>query len=87
MARGRRTRASGLSAAATQRQPGLRLSTAGGALANLSMPRPDLRARWEVLHPEVEWDTVADTVRDAWEHVAGAMDVGPAGAPPGREPR
>jgi hypothetical protein len=44
--------------------------------------RPELRARWEVLHPEVEWDTVADTVRDAWEHVAGAVAVGPAGAPP-----
>jgi hypothetical protein len=33
---------------------------------------PELGARWEVLHPEVEWDTVADAVRDAWEHVAGA---------------
>jgi hypothetical protein len=32
---------------------------------------PALGARWEVLHPEVEWDTVADAVRDAWEHVAG----------------
>jgi hypothetical protein len=42
--------------------------------------RPELRARWEVLHPEVDWDTVADAVRDAWEHVAG----GPAGAPPRR---
>jgi hypothetical protein len=32
----------------------------------------ELGARWEVLHPETEWDTVADAVRDAWEHVAGA---------------
>jgi hypothetical protein len=44
--------------------------------------RPELRARWEVLHPEVDWDTVADAVRDAWEHVAGAADTGQAGAPP-----
>jgi hypothetical protein len=34
--------------------------------------RPELGARWEVQHPEVDWDTVADAVRDAWEHVAGA---------------
>lgn len=33
---------------------------------------PELGSRWEVLHPDVEWDTVADAVRDAWEHVAGA---------------
>jgi hypothetical protein len=49
------------------------------AYAGRSWPAvaPELGARWEVLHPEVEWDTVADTVRDAWEHVAGA-----AGRPP-----
>jgi hypothetical protein len=32
----------------------------------------ELRDRWDLLHLETEWDTVADTVRDAWEHVAGA---------------
>ena len=42
--------------------------------------RPELGARWEVQHPEVDWDTVADAVRDAWEHVAGAA----AGAAPQR---
>jgi len=46
--------------------------------------RPELRGRWEVQHPEVEWDTVADTVRDAWEHVAGTAEIGTAGAPPRR---
>jgi hypothetical protein len=46
--------------------------------------RAELGARWEVLHPEVDWDTVADAVRDAWEHVAGAAGAGPAGAPPRR---
>ncbi len=40
--------------------------------------RAELGARWEVLHPEVEWDTVADTVHDAWEHVAGAAGTPPA---------
>ena len=44
--------------------------------------RAELRARWEVQHPEVDWDTVEDGVRDAWEHVAGAAAAGPAGAPP-----
>jgi len=28
----------------------------------------ELRRRWEVLHPEAEWETVAETVRDAWMH-------------------
>jgi hypothetical protein len=42
--------------------------------------RAELGARWEVQHPEVDWDTVADTVRDAWEHVAGAAGAGPASA-------
>jgi len=42
--------------------------------------RPELRARWEAQHPEVEWDTVDDSVRDAWEHVAGAVEVGAPGA-------
>jgi hypothetical protein len=46
--------------------------------------RAELGARWEVQHPEVDWDTVVDTVHDAWEHVAGAPDAGPAGAPPRR---
>jgi hypothetical protein len=40
--------------------------------------RSELQARWEVQHAEVEWETVADAVRDAWEHVAGA--AGTAGA-------
>ena len=31
--------------------------------------RPELRDRWEVQHPEVDWDTVEDSVRDAWENV------------------
>ncbi|MGH2351910.1 MAG: hypothetical protein ACRDJN_09900, partial [Chloroflexota bacterium] len=44
--------------------------------------RAELQARWEVQHAAVDWDTVAATVRDAWEHVAGAADVGSAGAPP-----
>jgi hypothetical protein len=30
--------------------------------------QPELRNHWETLHPDQEWDTVADTVRDAWEH-------------------
>src|SRR5439155_4995511 len=30
--------------------------------------QPDLRSQWEVLHPDLEWETVADTIRDAWEH-------------------
>jgi PRC-barrel domain len=42
--------------------------------------RPELGARWEVQHPEVDWDTVADAVRDAWEHVAGAAGVSPSSA-------
>jgi hypothetical protein len=41
--------------------------------------RPELRDRWEVQHPEIDWDTVEDSVRDAWENVAGA-----AGATPSR---
>jgi hypothetical protein len=44
--------------------------------------RAELRARWEVLHPATEWDAVADAIRDAWEHVAGA-----AGGAPGAVPR
>jgi hypothetical protein len=27
---------------------------------------PELRRRWEVLHPETEWATVAEGIRDAW---------------------
>jgi hypothetical protein len=42
--------------------------------------RPELGARWEVQHPETDWDTVADAVRDAWEHVAGAAGVSPSSA-------
>jgi len=34
--------------------------------------QPELRDQWEALHPEVEWDTAADTIRDAWEHPATA---------------
>ena len=30
--------------------------------------QPELGRRWEVLHPEVEWQTAAETVRDAWTH-------------------
>src|SRR6266542_4257487 len=30
--------------------------------------QPELRSRWEVLHPDQEWETVADSIRDAWEH-------------------
>jgi hypothetical protein len=30
---------------------------------------PELRRRWEVLHPDTEWATAAETVRDAWEHL------------------
>jgi len=40
-----------------------------------SRVRPELRSRWETQHPTEEWDTVADSVRDAWEHVAGAAAV------------
>ncbi|HEV2126360.1 MAG TPA: hypothetical protein VGW38_26685 [Chloroflexota bacterium] len=28
-----------------------------------------LQQRWEVLHPEIEWETVRETIRDAWERV------------------
>ena len=44
--------------------------------------QPDLRQKWEVLHPTDEWDQVSDTVRDAWEHAAdGAarIDAGMGG--------
>ena len=27
---------------------------------------PELRRRWEVLHPDTEWATAVETVRDAW---------------------
>jgi hypothetical protein len=40
--------------------------------------RPELRDRWEVQHPEVDWDTVEDSVRDAWENVAGAAPAAPS---------
>jgi hypothetical protein len=43
--------------------------------------RAEARARWEVLHPEGEWDTVADTVRGAWEPVAGGAATPPATPP------
>ncbi len=36
-----------------------------------------LQQRWEVLHPEIEWETVRETVRDAWERVP----VGPVSPP------
>jgi len=41
----------------------------GLAGAPWSQAEPELRRRWEVLHPDTEWGTAADTVRDAWEHV------------------
>jgi hypothetical protein len=34
--------------------------------------RAELGGRWEAQHQEADWHTVADDVRDAWEHVAGA---------------
>ena len=40
--------------------------------------QPELRPRWETLHPDLEWDTIADTIRDAWEHppaMAGTSDT------------
>lgn len=43
------------------------------------MVQPELRNRWEVLHPDKEWDTVSETVRDAWEHpyIAGQAETSP----------
>ena len=29
---------------------------------------PEMRQRWEVLHPDTPWDGAVDTVQDAWEH-------------------
>jgi hypothetical protein len=40
----------------------------------------DLRARWEVLHPDVEWQTAAETVRDAWTHGPGTGSFPTRGA-------
>lgn len=40
---------------------------------------PNLRRTWEVLHPETEWGTVADTIRDAWEHPVIPEATGTAG--------
>ena len=41
--------------------------------------QPELRAQWETLHPDQEWETVADTIRDAWEHpaVTAASPIAP----------
>lgn len=30
--------------------------------------QPDLRNQWEALHPDLEWETISDSIRDAWEH-------------------
>jgi len=35
--------------------------------------QPALRNRWEVLYPDLEWETVSETVRDAWEHPVPAL--------------
>jgi hypothetical protein len=40
--------------------------------------QPDLRRQWEVRYPAIEWDQVADTVRDAWEHTAAGSQSGAA---------
>lgn len=37
----------------------------------------ELQRRWEVLHPDAEWETVRETIRDAWEQVP----VSPAKSP------
>jgi hypothetical protein len=42
--------------------------------------QPELRDQWEALHPDLEWDTVADTVRDAWENPPTAARRAGAGA-------
>ena len=41
--------------------------------------QPELRRRWEVLHPEVEWQTAGETVRDAWTHGPQPAGHGRAG--------
>jgi hypothetical protein len=33
-----------------------------------SSAAPELRQRWEVLHPDVPWEGAADTIRDVWPH-------------------
>ena len=38
------------------------------ALVPWGQAETELRRRWEVLHPDTEWPTAAETVRDAWEH-------------------
>ncbi len=40
--------------------------------------QPELRRQWEVRYPATEWDQVADTVRDAWEHTAAGSQSGAA---------
>ena len=38
--------------------------------AGWAQVEPELRRRWEVLQPDTEWGTAAETVRDAWQHGA-----------------
>ena len=42
---------------------------------------PELRQRWEVMHPEVDWEGASDAIRDAWVNPPVASGSGTEATP------
>lgn len=39
------------------------------------MAQPVIRSHWETRYPATEWDTVSESIRDAWEHARPEAEV------------